>query len=172
MPRPWQTLSKPWVTVAVAPSPDSTHHPELVWVEMQAHCHAVLCRGNAGSGHTTEWPGPPVCHPVITHPGVPCPQPGPRCPGPLRPQWAAHTGCLLQSPGLLFSSASGPSPTPDQLDESHANEGDIRDAGLICGLERCPREGHGYFLQCSCLENPMDRGAWWVTVHGVAKSWT
>ena len=118
MPRPWQTLSKPWVTVAVAPSPDSTHHPELVWVEMQAHCHAVLCRGNAGSGHTTEWPGPPVCHPVITHPGLPCPQPGPRCPGPLRPQWAAHTGCLLQSPGLLFSSASGPSPTPDQLDES------------------------------------------------------
>ena len=34
------------------------------------------------------------------------------------------------------------------------------------------REGHGNPLQYSCLENPMDRGAWWATVHGVAKSWT
>ena len=34
------------------------------------------------------------------------------------------------------------------------------------------REGNGYPLQYSCLENPMDRGAWWATVHGVAKSWT
>ena len=33
-------------------------------------------------------------------------------------------------------------------------------------------EGHGNPLQCSCLENPMDRGAWWATVHGVAKSQT
>ena len=34
------------------------------------------------------------------------------------------------------------------------------------------REGHGNPLQCSCLENPMDRGAWWAAVHGVAQSWT
>ena len=34
------------------------------------------------------------------------------------------------------------------------------------------REGHGTPLQCSCLENPMDRGAWWAAVHGVAGSWT
>ena len=33
-------------------------------------------------------------------------------------------------------------------------------------------EGHGTLLQYSCLENPMDRGVWWATVHGVAKSWT
>ena len=33
-------------------------------------------------------------------------------------------------------------------------------------------EGNGYPLQCSCLGNPVDRGAWWATVHGVAKSWT
>ena len=35
----------------------------------------------------------------------------------------------------------------------------------------CTGEGNGNPLQCSCLENPMDRGAWWATVHGVARSW-
>jgi len=45
-------------------------------------------------------------------------------------------------------------------------------AGLIPGSGRSPRGGHGNQLQNSCLENPMERGAWWATVHGVAKSWT
>ena len=36
----------------------------------------------------------------------------------------------------------------------------------------CIGEGHGNPLQCSCLENPRDRGAWWAAVHGVTKSWT
>ena len=36
----------------------------------------------------------------------------------------------------------------------------------------CIGEGHGNPLQCSCLENPRDRGAWWAAVHGVAQSWT
>ena len=49
--------------------------------------------------------------------------------------------------------------------------GDIRDVGLIPGSERCPGGGHGNPLQCSCLENPMDRGAWQTTVRRVAKSW-
>ena len=53
-----------------------------------------------------------------------------------------------------------------------ANAGDIRDVGLIPGLGRSPGEGHGNPLHYSCLENPMDRGAWWATVHRVAKSWT
>ena len=43
--------------------------------------------------------------------------------------------------------------------------------GSVPGLGRSPGEGNGYRLQYSCLENPMDRGAWWATVHGVAKSW-
>ena len=43
---------------------------------------------------------------------------------------------------------------------------------MIPGSERSPGEGNGNPLQCSCLENPMDRGAWWATVHGVAKSRT
>ena len=41
----------------------------------------------------------------------------------------------------------------------------IRDVGLIPGLGRCPGEGHGNPLQESCLENPMDRGAWRAIVH-------
>ena len=44
--------------------------------------------------------------------------------------------------------------------------------GLILGLGRSPGGGHGNLLQYSRLENPMDRGAWRATVHGVAKSWT
>ena len=52
------------------------------------------------------------------------------------------------------------------------NAGDIRDTGLIPGLGRSPGEMNGNPLQYSCLENPMDRGAWRVTVHGVTKSRT
>ena len=50
-----------------------------------------------------------------------------------------------------------------------ANAIDIRDVGLILGWGRYPGEGHGNALQYSCLENPLDRGAWRATVHGVAK---
>ena len=53
-----------------------------------------------------------------------------------------------------------------------ANAGDIRDSGLIPGLERSPGGGNGNPLQYSCLENPMDRGAWQATVYRVAKSRT
>ena len=49
---------------------------------------------------------------------------------------------------------------------------DKRDAGLIPGLGRCPGRGHGSPLQYSCLENPMEREAWWAIVHGVTKSQT
>ena len=51
-----------------------------------------------------------------------------------------------------------------------ANVGDIRDTGSIPGLGRSPGGGLGNPLQYSCLENPMGRGAWWATVHGIAKS--
>ena len=53
-----------------------------------------------------------------------------------------------------------------------ANVGDITDAGSIPGSGRSPGGGHGNPPQYSCLENPMDKGAWSVTVHRVAKSWT
>ena len=51
--------------------------------------------------------------------------------------------------------------------ESACNAGDL---DSILGLGRSPREGDGNPLQCSCLENPKDRGAWLATVHGVAES--
>ena len=53
--------------------------------------------------------------------------------------------------------------------ESACNAGDL---GLIPGLGRSPGEGNGNPLQYYCLENPMDRGAWWATLHEVTKSWT
>ena len=53
-----------------------------------------------------------------------------------------------------------------------ADVGDVRDMGSIPGSGRSPGGGHGNPLQYSCLENPMDRGAWRATVHGVAKSRT
>ena len=53
-----------------------------------------------------------------------------------------------------------------------ANSGDLREVGLIPGSERFPGVGNGNPLQYSCLENFMDRGAWWATVHGVTKSQT
>ena len=53
-----------------------------------------------------------------------------------------------------------------------ANAGDIRDAGLITGSGRSPGGGHGNPLQYSCLENPMDRGAWWAAVRMVPQNQT
>ena len=53
--------------------------------------------------------------------------------------------------------------------ESACNAGDL---GSIPGSGRSPGEGNGYLCQYSSLENSMDRGTWWTTVHGVTKSWT
>ena len=50
-----------------------------------------------------------------------------------------------------------------------ANAGDIKDAGSVPGWGRFPGGGHGNQLQYSCLENPMDRGAWRAAIHRVAK---
>ena len=56
--------------------------------------------------------------------------------------------------------------------DSKASVCNAGDPGSIPGLGRSPGEGNGSPLQYSCLENPMDGGAWWATVHRVAKSWT
>ena len=64
----------------------------------------------------------------------------------------------------LPGDASGKEPT--------TNAGHAGDVGSIPGSGRSPGGGNGNPLQYSCLENPMDREAWWVIVHGVAKSWT
>ena len=75
----------------------------------------------------------------------------------------------------LFAEVShftGASPVALVVKNLPANAGDIRDAGLIPGPGRSPGEGNGNPLQYSCLENPMDRGAWRATVRGVAKTGT
>ena len=53
-----------------------------------------------------------------------------------------------------------------------ASVGHSRDMGLICGLGKSPGVGNDSPRQYSCLENSVDRGAWWATVDGVTKSWT
>ena len=65
---------------------------------------------------------------------------------------------------VILGGASGKNPS--------ANAGDIGDMSLIPGLGRSHEGGHGIPLQYSCLENPIDTGAWWVTVYRVAKTWT
>ena len=60
-------------------------------------------------------------------------------------------------------------PGGSEVKASACNVGDL---GSIPGLGRSPGEGNGNPLQYSCLENPMDGGAWWAAVHGVAKSQT
>ena len=65
---------------------------------------------------------------------------------------------------------SGASQVVPVVKNSPASAGDIRDMGLIPGLGRSPGGGHG--TQYSCLENPMDRGAWQATIHRVKKSQT
>ena len=56
--------------------------------------------------------------------------------------------------------------------ESASNAGAAGDSGLIPGSGRSPGEGNAKPLQYPCLENPMDREAWWATVHSVSSSWT
>ena len=72
---------------------------------------------------------------------------------------------------MLCTKFTIPSNFPGGADskESACNAGDL---GSIPGLGRSPGEGNGNPLQYSCLENPVDRGAWWATVHGVAKGGT
>ena len=55
--------------------------------------------------------------------------------------------------------------------ESACNEGDAGEVGSAPWRGKFPGGVHGNPLQCSCLENPIDRGAWWAAIHGVTKSW-
>ena len=72
------------------------------------------------------------------------------------------------SQNLLFWGVGG-LPGISDGKESACNAGDL---DLIPGLGKSPGEGNGYPLQYSCLENSMDRGAWWATVHGITKNQT
>ena len=74
----------------------------------------------------------------------------------------------VQNRPLLFSFCLMDSPSGSGSKESTCNAGDL---GSIPGSGRSPEKGNGNPLQHSCLENSMDREAWWVTVHGVTKCW-
>ena len=84
--------------------------------------------------------------------------------GPLLPQLSC---CFIHV--TLPPCFKGPAVTTGA---SGCNEGDARDEGSIPGWGRSPGGGLGNPLQYSCLENPMERGAWRATVHGVTKSQT
>ena len=76
---------------------------------------------------------------------------------------------LLQISLASHKGTIGPFPAGSDGEESVCNAGDL---GSISGLGRSPGEGYGSPLQCSCLENSIDRGAWQATVHGVAERQT
>ena len=85
------------------------------------------------------------------------------------------SGVPLSSPKvfILIASLRRVSQVVLVVKNSPANARDIRDAGLIYpGLGRSPEGRHGNLLKYSFLENPLNRRAWWATVHGVTKSWT
>ena len=63
-------------------------------------------------------------------------------------------------------------PSVSVVNNPPANAGDAGDSGSVPGLGRSPGGGNGIPLQYSCLGNPIVRGAWWATVHGVAKNQT
>ena len=82
-----------------------------------------------------------------------------------------HTSCpILRKYSIVHNHSGLPrwlrGKDPLAVQETARNVGDT---GLIPGLGRSPGGGHGNPLQCSCLENPMDRGAWPATVHGVTR---
>ena len=88
---------------------------------------------------------------------------------PAEHYWVCSSHCSLFG-GDSCTSLGFPGGTRGK--ELPTNAGNVGDSGLVPGWGRSPGGGQGNPLQCSCLENPMDRGAWWATVHGVAKSWT
>ena len=82
---------------------------------------------------------------------------------------SSYANIFSQSVGCFFVLSMVSFPGGSEGEESACN---IGDSGSIPGSGRSPEEGNGNPLQYSCLENPMDGGAWSATVHGVAKSQT
>ena len=94
--------------------------------------------------------------------------------------WADVYGVAQSRTRLKRLSSSSSSPNCSFLkgafflggSDSKTSAYNVGDLGSISGLGRSPQEGNSNPLQYSCLENPMDGGAWWAVVHGVPKSWT
>ena len=136
-------------------------------------------RNRAGSG----WPEQPPRRRVWTDREVSRSQelgPGWALRSPSRPQ-AVLPSCFLKlSPSGCMRQGLGAPQTPrltwvlvsTVVKNPPPSAGGARDSGSIPGSGRSPGRGNGNPLQCSCLDNPMDKGAWWATVHRVAQSQT
>ena len=97
--------------------------------------------------------------------GLPFPSPGDL----PNPHLLHYISCII---GEFFTAEPPGKQGGSVVNNPSAIAGDTRDVGSIPGLGRSLVEGNGNPLQYSCLGNPMDRGGWWATVHGVAKSQT
>ena len=85
----------------------------------------------------------------------------------------AWSGLLCPPPRDLPNPGRKPvSPTSPALAGGFFTTNATWEAGLIPGSRRSPEIGNGNTLQYSCLQNPMDRGTWWATIHGVKKNQT
>ena len=131
-------------------------------------------------------PSPGCCEQVrgqhrVVSPGVPCKH---QAPLPRLPFLQLWSGCcwilalqqvewdLMRAKELLCPTRVQGPQGGSVLKNPPANAGDTGEVGSIPGLGRCPEVVNGNWLQYSCLGNPMDRGAWRATVHGVTKSRT
>ena len=127
-----------------------------------------------------SWEGSPLLSSVSTstapssidpRPGIGSAHTPPSCPSvPLELLFLITATCQVAQ--ICFTAWTAPLPGGASGKEPTYNAGDIKDAGSIPGSGRSPGGGNGNPLQYSYLENPMDRGTWQATVHGVAESWT
>ena len=97
----------------------------------------------------------------------------------IRVVWSTYLRLLVFLPAILIPACESSSLAFHMMYSGFSDGSDgketacnARHPSSIPGLGRSPGEGDGYWLQYSCLENSMDRGAWWATVRRVAKSWT
>ena len=107
-----------------------------------------------------------LCNPM-QHARLPCPS---LSPGVCSNSYPLSQWCLLHL--LYWQADSLGFPGPSVVKNPPANAGEARGTGSNPVLGRAPGGRNGNQFQYSCLEKPMDRGVWWATVHGIAKSWT
>ena len=88
-------------------------------------------------------------------------------------EWLTHTHMRAHThKSILYVYYNGTSQVALVVKNPDVSEGDMRDVGWISGWGRSPGRGHGNPHQYSCLENPMDSGAWQATLHRITQSWT
>ena len=140
------------------------------------HCRWILYQlSHKGSPRTLEW----VAYPFSSRSSQPRNWTGVSCiAGGFFTNWAMRDLDTSNFPSLCLGSlywsplrVRRASQVALVVKNRHVNAGDARDVGSVPGLGRSPGEGNGNPLQYSCLENPMDRGAWWAMACRVTKSW-